>query len=216
VNFHRPTMQTRAALTLALLLSAAGASAQVGKSQGLLDLNTAAEKDLLALPQMTPAIVKSIIDARPFDSATALNKHLLDQKLTKEQTAEVYAKAFVHINLNTASSEEIMLIPGAGKKMAREFDEYRPWKSWAQFAKQIGKYVGEKETARLAQYCFIPMNVNKAGDEDLATIPGLSQPTIALLAKGKPWKKIEDFQAELARLTSEKDARRIARYVVVE
>jgi hypothetical protein len=39
--------------------------------------------------------------------------------------------------------------------MVREFKEYRPWKSWAQFDKEISKYVGQKETDRLKRYVVI-------------------------------------------------------------
>ena len=39
--------------------------------------------------------------------------------------------------------------------MVREFMEYRPWKTFAQFDKEIGKYVGAKETARLWRYVTI-------------------------------------------------------------
>ena len=42
-----------------------------------------------------------------------------------------------------------------GARMLREFKEYRPWKTKAQFDKEIGKYVGEKETARLWRYVVI-------------------------------------------------------------
>ena len=59
--------------------------------------------------------------------------------------------------------------------MAREFAEYRPWKTWAQFAKEIGKYVGQTETDRLKQYVFIPINLNTASDEDILSIPGAGQ-----------------------------------------
>ena len=41
-------------------------------------------------------------------------------------------------------------------RMAAEFAEYRPWKTWAQFDKEIGKYVGQQETDRFKQYVFIP------------------------------------------------------------
>lgn len=192
------------------------ASAQVGKSQGLMDLNTASEKDLLALPHMTPEIVKNILAERPFESITMVNRQLVSQNVTPKQAAGVYAKAFVHINLNTATRDEIMLIPGAGRKMSHEFAEYRPWKTWAQFAKEIGKYVGKKETDRLGQYCFIPMNVNKATDEDLATIPALSGQAIEQIAKGKPWKSIDDLKSALAKTLGEKEAGRIARYLVAK
>ena len=39
---------------------------------------------------------------------------------------EFYTKAFIHVNLNTATREEILLIPGAGRRMTIEFPEYRP------------------------------------------------------------------------------------------
>jgi hypothetical protein len=70
--------------------------------------------------------------ARPFASPVELNKFLLGQKLTQEQANAFYGKAFVHVNLNTATAEEIMLIPAPGKRMAHEFEEYRPWRNWAQ------------------------------------------------------------------------------------
>ena len=62
----------------------------------------------------------------------------------------------MHVNLNTGTPEEIMLIPGAGRRMVREFAEYRPWKTKEQFEKEIGKYVGAKEVARLWRYVVIP------------------------------------------------------------
>lgn len=128
---------------------------QIGKSPGIIDPNVAAEKDLLALPHMTPAIVKGIMKKRPFMSITELNAFLLGQSLTQPQVAEFYAKAFIHVNLNTGTREEILLIPGAGSRMAREFAEFRPWKSFAQFDREIGKYVGAKEVPRLERYVTI-------------------------------------------------------------
>ena len=46
----------------------------------------------------------------------------------------------------------MMLIPGLGPKMLHEFKEYRPYKAIAQFRREIGKYVDEKEVARLEGY----------------------------------------------------------------
>ncbi len=134
-----------AAALLAVAATAVPAAAQVGKSLGVVDANTVPEKDLLAMPHMTPAIAKGLIEKRPFASITDLNAYLLSQKLTQEQANEFYGKAFVHINLNTATAAEILLVPGAGKRMAHEFEEYRPWKTYAQFDKEIGKYVDAHE-----------------------------------------------------------------------
>jgi DNA uptake protein ComE-like DNA-binding protein len=58
----------------------------------------------------------------------------------------------VPVNLNTGSDEDILSIPGAGKRMLREFKEYRPYTNIEQFRKEIGKYVDKKEVARLERY----------------------------------------------------------------
>ena len=110
-------------LTVMLLagVSAGDALAQVGKSQGVADANSIPEKELSTLPGMTPAVAKALLAKRPFMSAVELNTFLLGQGLTPEQAAAFYAKAFIHINLNTATPEEIMLVPNAGRRMAREF-----------------------------------------------------------------------------------------------
>ena len=62
---------------------------------------------------------------------------------------------FIPVNLNTATDEDILSIPGAGARMVREFKEYRPWKTKEQFDKEIGKYVGAKEVKRLCRYVVI-------------------------------------------------------------
>ena len=205
--------------TLALLLAlafAAPAFAQVGKSLGVVDANTASEADLAAMPGMTPAIAKALVAARPFDSIVALNTFLLGQKLTPEQANAFYQKAFIHINLNTATGEEILLVPGAGKRMAREFAEYRPWKSYAQFEKEIGKYVDAKEVARLAQYTFIPVNLNTATDDDILSIPGAGRRMVREFKEYRPWKTPAQFEKEIGKYVDAKEVKRLWRYVVIQ
>lgn len=211
------TLRTVAVLGLLALGSLAGtAHAQVGKSVGVVDANTAPEKDLLGMPHMTPAIVKGLIEKRPFASITDLHAYLLSQKLTPEQAAAFYDKAFVHINLNTATPEEILLVPGAGKRMVREFDEYRPWKTYAQFDKEIGKYVGAAQTARLAQYTFIPVRLNTASDEDILSIPNAGPRMVREFKEYRPWKTREQFMKEIGKYVGAKEAGRLWRYVVIE
>jgi DNA uptake protein ComE-like DNA-binding protein len=208
-------MQTFAAFVFAVLLFVTPVSAQVGRSQGVVDANTIADADLLKVPHVTPAIGKAILAARPFASIVELNKLLRGQGLNDQQVAQVYGRIFVHINLNTATAEEIMLIPGAGKRMAHEFEEYRPWKAWAQFDKEIGKYVNAQEVARLAQYGFIPLNLNTASDTDLQTIPGVGQRMLRELKEYRPWKTREQFEREIGKYVDQKEVARLYRYVVI-
>jgi len=212
---RRPLVTSLSAVALVCAMAAA-ASAQVGKSLGVVDANTATETELLAAPGMSPAIVKALMAARPFASITDFNAFLLGQKLTQEQATAVYGRAFIHINLNTATREEILLVPGAGNRMAREFAEYRPWKTWGQFDKEIGKYVNAQETARLAQYCFIPVNLNTATDEDILSIPGAGRRMVREFKEYRPWKTMEQFYKEIGKYVDDKEVKRLARYVVIQ
>ena len=197
------------------LVTGSIAHAQVG--QGILDANLVPEAELSTLvPGMTPAIAKALVAARPFASIVDLNKFLMDQKLTKEQIDAFYQKAFVHVNLNTATGEEILLIPGAGKRMAREFPEYRPWKNWAQFDKEISKYVGQPETDRLKKYVFIPVNLNTATDEDIISIPGAGRRMQREFKEYRPWKTKEQFEKEIGKYVDAKEVARLWRFVVIQ
>ena len=144
-------------LVVAGLLLTTIAPAQVGKRApgSVLDPNIATEAELTAIPGFSADIAKALIAKRPFLNPADLNTFLVEQKLTPEQLPAVYGKLFLHLNLNTATDAEIQMIPNLGRRMLREFKEYRPWKTKAQFEKEIGKYVGPAEVARLWRYVVI-------------------------------------------------------------
>ena len=151
-------MQKVAGVIIGVLALSALATAPAGAqpAKGLIDPNQAAEGELAQLPNMSAAIARSMVERRPFKTVVELNRFLLEQKLSAAQAKDFYGKAFVKINLNTGTKEEFLLIPGVGSRMSAELQEYRPWKTWAQFDKEIGKYVGQQEADRLKQYVFIP------------------------------------------------------------
>lgn len=190
------------------------AAAQVGRANGLVNPDLASEKELFALPHMNPTIVKSIMEHRPFLRMMDLN-WLLAKHLSKDQLADLYGKMFVQINLNSASEEEILMIPGTGKRMLREFLEYRPYKMLAQFHKEIGKYVNEKELARLEQYVFVPVNLNTGSDEDILSIPGAGKRMLREFKEYRPYTNIEQFRKEIGKYVDKKEVARLERYVTL-
>jgi DNA uptake protein ComE-like DNA-binding protein len=141
-------------LAMAISASSALGLAQTGKPVTIVDANVVGEADLAKLPHMTPALAKAVIGKRPFKTVKDLDTAL--STLSKADRAELYVKLFVPINLNTATDEEILLIPMVGNRMLREFKEYRPYTSLAQFHREIGKYVDATELARLEQYVTVP------------------------------------------------------------
>jgi DNA uptake protein ComE-like DNA-binding protein len=211
---YRSILITAIAIAFVTLGRASILDAQVGK--GLMDLNTTTEDTLRTLPHITPAIAKGLLERRPFASIVELNTYLAGQSLTPEQLTELYRKAFIHVNLNTGTREEILLIPGAGNRMTREFAEYRPWKTWAQFDKEISKYVGQPETDRLKQYVFIPVNLNTASDADILTIPGAGPRMVREFKEYRPWKTKEQFEKEIGKYVGAKEVARLWRYVTIQ
>jgi DNA uptake protein ComE-like DNA-binding protein len=189
--------------------------AQVGKPVTIVDANAATDKELAALPHLGPSLVKGIIDRRPFSSISELDAYL-SPTLSRSQLTELYGRLFVHLNLNTATREQILLIPNAGARMAREFLEYRPYKALAQFHREIGKYVNEKELARLEQYVFAPIPLNTASDADILTIPGLGPRMLHEFKEYRPYKAIEQFRREIGKYVSKEEVARLERYVAVD
>lgn len=202
-----------AALAL-VALSAGSAVAQVGRSQGVLEANTASETDIAALPHMNAERAKALVAARPFLSMTAFDAFLAPM-LSEGQRKELYPKLFVHINLNAASREEILMVPGIGPRMLREFLEYRPYRALAQFRREMGKYVSEEEVARMEQYVFVPMDLNTASDDDLRTIPGFGPRMLREFREYRPYRGIEQFRREIGKYVNEQEVARLERYIEI-
>ena len=206
-------MQAR--IVAVILCSFAGAvSAQVGTSMGLLDANSATEAELRAA-NVDAAAVTKIVASRPFKSASALDE-LLAPTLNEQQRDELYARTFVTINLNTASRAEILLIPGLNDRMAHEFEEYRPYTSLEQFRREIGKYVPAAEVARLEQYVFVPMSLNKASGEAFMTIPRMTQRMVHEFEEYRPYTSMDQFRREIGKYVDQKEVARFERYLVIE
>lgn len=135
--------------------AATASGGAVATSGGLVDPNSASKEQIAGLPGMTPQLADSLVAKRPFQDMRAVDKLLADAKLTEQQRDTIYARMFKPLDLNSATKEEIELIPGVGARMRHEFEEYRPYRNIEQFRREIGKYVDKNEVARLERYVTI-------------------------------------------------------------
>ncbi len=134
--------------------SSADASDSIGENTttgAVLDVNTTPVAQLTSANGVSPELAEAIVAGRPYASVVALNTKLRET-LSREATGAVLKKVFVPVNLNTASREEIELIPGMSSRMVGEFLEYRPYEDMNEFNREIGKYVDEAEVARFRNY----------------------------------------------------------------
>lgn len=116
--------------------------------------------------------------------------------------ADAPADASTKLNLNTASANDFLDIPGVGDRMVREFMEYRPYVSIEQFRREIGKYVSDEEVAAYEAYVFVPVSANDADAATLMQIQGLDESEAQALIDARPYASNEDFLAALGQYVS--------------
>ena len=141
--------------TIAAADSAAAAPTADAASGALLHPDSVTREQLVAIPGMTAAAADALLGGRPYADMRAVDRALAPH-LGEPVRDSVYARVWAPIDLNAATDEEILLIPGVGARMLREFKEYRPYDGIAKFRREIGKYVDEAEVARLERYVRIP------------------------------------------------------------
>ena len=199
----------------ALESTARDAVAQVGRNQHLLIPDLASEHDLLMLPHLNPTLVSGIVERSPFKTMLHVDE-FLRRSLTKDQLADLYARLFLPLNLNTASRGELVLIPGVDTRLAQELESHRPYRTLAQFRSEMGSQVDANEVARLEQYVFVPINLNTASDEDIRTIPGLSPRMVREFIRHRPYRSFARFRQEIRKYVSDKEVVRLERYITLE
>ena len=210
----KPTALFLAGLAL-LLISSTGAMAQVGKNMGVLNPNTASAEELAALPGLNPDLAGRLAAGRPYLNMEALDKALAPPLSTGQRKA-LYVRLFLPINLNTASADAIRMVPGVGRRMSREFREYRPYRGTSEFRREIGKYVDNAQVARFEQYVFMPIKLNSAGDAHLRTIPGLDDGILAVIKQSRPFASMEDFRGRVGTHAAKGEIARLERYLTIK
>ena len=120
----------------------------------MLDPNNATPEQLRALPGFSAAAADALVAGRPYADMRAVDR-VLSRHLSEPQRDTIYARLWKPLDLNSATAQEIELIPGVGPRMRHEFEEYRPYRSMEQFRREIGKYVNREEVARLERYVMI-------------------------------------------------------------
>ncbi len=188
---------------------------QVGNNKNILNPNLASVEKLAAVSGISAELGEAIKENRPFLDMLAFDRFLTGA-LDDNQRKEVYKHVFVPLNLNTASREEILLVPNLGNKMAHEFEEYRPYVKLAQFRREMGKYVDENEAARLEQFVFVPIELNTASKEDILSIPGVGNRMLHEFEEYRPYRSMDQWRREIGKYVDEKELARLERYVYLK
>jgi hypothetical protein len=196
------------------------AEAQLGRQQGLVEPNIAADSQFQRL-KLSEQAVRLIGEAKPILSAVVLDSILGAAGLTPAQRKDLYRSLFVHVDLNRGKDAEFMLIPGMTAQTLAAIKGGRPWGTFEAFQGAMGKSMKADEVARLEQYLFIPIELNTWTDPIMDSFAGIGVGTRRWkreFAEYRPWTSEEQFRREIGKYVrgNPKEVDRLWRYVIIK
>jgi hypothetical protein len=214
------SLRTTKAAALMMVGLAFPATAQLGRQQGLVEPNIAADSQLTRVG-ITGHAAHLIGEAKPILSAVKLDSILGAAGLTAAQRKELYGKVFVHVDLNRGADAEFMLIPGMTAPTLAAIKAGRPWATFEAFQAALGKTMNAAEVARLEQYLFIPIELNTFTEPLMDTFAPIGVGTRRWkreFNEYRPWTSEEQFRREIGKYVraNPKEVDRLWRYVVIK
>ena len=216
--------RSRSFVTSAAALMLAGlslpASAQLGRQAGLVEPNIAADSQFTRLALSAHA-VHLLKEAKPILSAVKYDSILAEAGMTAAQRKDLYAKSFVHVDINRGTDAEFMLIPGMTTQALAAIKAGRPWATFQAFQAAMGKTMNAAEVARVEQYLFIPIELNTFTEPLMDTFAPIGVGTRRWkheFAEYRPWKTEAQFRREIGKYVraNPKEVDRLWRYVIIK
>ena len=185
------------------------------------DPNTADSDTLQQLPGVSSDIADQLLSAVPYADDAAFIATLgslvsADFAALASQYLSLTASAtatWLKFNLNTASDDQFLTIPGVGDKMLGEFNEYKPYTTIEQFRQEIGKYVDDSQVAAWERYVYVPVDPANADAATLQQLPGVSEDDAKSLAESVPYADAAAFSTALASVISPEQAALAGSYI---
>ncbi len=181
-----------------------------------IDLNGATTEQLMELPGVGEAIAKKIVEGRPYKNVADLAGAGLNGALIETLTPLVFVGKAperandAKVDLNTATDEQLMELPGVGEAYAKKIIAGRPYRKVADLAGAgLGDALIEKLTplvtvgasatrsapkydAKLATEA-IKTNLNTGTVEQLTELPGVGEAFAKKIIEGRPWESALDL-----------------------
>ena len=179
---------SRLAAASLFLFSLTVGLAAASKSAGKVDLNSASEKDLEALPGVGKATAAKIVANRPYGSVDELSKAGL--------SAKTIDKLRSHVTAGSAASSR-----AATKETKAEAKKSEKTSKAAEETKKSDK----KTAASSSAASGTKVDINTASEKELEALPGVGSKTAEKIIAKRPYSSVEDLsRAGVSKKTMEK------------
>jgi DNA uptake protein ComE-like DNA-binding protein len=167
------------AVVAALLLLPATQGFAASKKSSKVDLNTATQEQLEALPGVGAAYAKKIIDGRPYSSVSDLSKAGIPQAtIDKISSSVTVSKSKAKSTEKAAASEK----PAKSEKAAA-----------AEKSAAEKSPTTEKSAAKGKEAPAGTVDLNTASEKDLEELPGVGPATAKKIVAGRPYASVSDL-----------------------
>ena len=186
------TLVSRLAASSLFLFTLTVGLAVASKSAAKIDLNSASEKELEALPGVGKATAAKIVSNRPYSSVDDLSKAGL--------SAKAIDKLRSHVTAGSASSSR------TAAKESKGADAKKPEKS-SKAAEETKKSDKKMAAASSAPASGPKIDINTASEKELESLPGVGTKTAGKIIAKRPYTSLDDLsRAGVSKKTMEKIA----------
>lgn len=217
----RSTLPRLGTAAAAVIIASSPAAAQLGRQQGLIEPNVAADTAIAALPGLNADIAAALKAARPILSAVVLDSILASKAIAKAARTTLYARMFVHVDINRGTDAEFMLIPGMDAKKLAAIKAKRPYADFAAYTAEMTKAANAAEAGRIEQYLFVPIELNTHTEAIMDTFASIGVGTRRWkreFVEYRPWTSMEQFDREISKYVraTPNELHRLKRYVYIK
>ncbi len=129
----------------------AAACASATQKFTLVDLNTATNDQLMAIPNMNSRMLREFLEYRPYISILQFRREL-GKYISAEQVAAYEKYIYVPIKVDASDAATLKQIPSVDDKIAADLIAARPNASNEAFLEKLGKYLTPDQVAYAKHY----------------------------------------------------------------
>ncbi len=134
---------------------------------------------------------------------------------TPSQPAPGAAAGGAWIAPNTATTAEIMSIPGMTQPLADALVAGRPYTTMTGVNAVLARSLSEQQRDSVYTRLWMPIDLNKATGEEMQLIPGVGPRMEHEFEEYRPYTSIERFRREIGKYVDAAEVARLERYVEI-